>query len=253
MHTANNPQVRLTLPRERAAKMPILEDPHLHYLDNPELQDVRRALRPSPLFEAEVDRIVAEIRAQYNTSGFSSVHVRVEDDWRKWVALAEPWIPGRAVWVGEDAVAESLLHQHGLPPGSLLLVCSGTPVGQLQRLCGPDGPYRCVDFGAVWRDRAPEVTADTGRESMAFLSFWVAARGDAFFGTVASSYSVEMHETFRLAGKPAHFYNPPCEGGPDQACRGDVPPPPPPPPEPPAEGEQGLLQQQQELPPVAAR
>lgn len=168
----------------------------------------------------------ADTHAAHAPCPFTSVHVRVEDDWASHCKHQVEMSPMRCM-IGDDEIAAKL-QANGVSPGSLLHVASGVPMSNLTTLCGQ---YKCFQSGPVLdelfagahaSDLHQALQALVGpskcltREVKAAVEFWTATHGERFFGNFHSSFSVELAAELEHMGKPHVFMNDRCEDG--QAC-----------------------------------
>lgn len=105
--------------------------------------------------------------------------------------------------------------------GSLLHVCSGSPLESFPSLCST---YKCFSVGqamarsAALRESMGLAGRCVTREISAAVEFWLATYADAFYGNVHSSFTVEQLATYRMLGKPAAYYNGVCSSPDDPLC-----------------------------------
>lgn len=174
-------------------------------------------LKPSPLYARELARMEANLVKKFGTSSFVAVHVRSEADWAAVCEMgsdrSEPhWLtgqPDRCMVTDVDIAAH--LRRQGVGKGSLAFVMSGDDVAaSAPRLCGPAGHLRCFTPDDVWGEVDARVPVGRTILPRAYVSFLLAGRASSLFGNRHSTFSTELASEFRLAGKEASFYNPPC-------------------------------------------
>ena len=180
------------------------------------------ALKPSPLYAAELARMERALERKYGTASFIAVHVRVEADW---VGVCEAggdrgeeghWLSGQPDrCLVTDVEIAAALAAGGVPAGALAFVMTGDDVATAApALCGPRGRLTCFTPDDVWTDVPAAVPTARTILPRAYVSFLLAGRATSLWGNRHSTFSTELASEFGAAGKNATFYNPPCpEGG----------------------------------------
>jgi len=191
-------------------------------------------LVPSRLYRDEVAGMLARAAARFGTDAFIAVHVRTEADWGRVCGLGgdrrqtDHWLgtSDRACLVTPDQVAAFL--QGGqvgggaaaVPRGSLAFIMSADPVSSMPSLCGPGGWLRCFDADDVWppgaRHRSLAPLIPRTQLVRAYVSYLLAERATAVYGNAHSTFSQQLVEGARGAGRVGAFYNPKCPL--DQPC-----------------------------------
>ena len=168
-------------------------------------------LQPSMRFAKINQAMVArlhqlQLQSDTNTaSGFTAVHVRIEDDFRQacdtlWSKDDHP----THCWVDEASISAELKRQ-GLNAGSWLFVASGAPLSAMSTLCAD---FRCITKEELWpQHQRSKAGIDIARETLAFVDFNFALQAERFFGNAWSTFSVELLDVHRSRGNQANFYN----------------------------------------------
>eukprot|EP00667_Euglena_gracilis_P015151 EG_transcript_15739 len=175
-------------------------NPHLFYLMNPELDAYRRALAPAPAFAAAIRDVTAQLQAIIGKRPYAVVHARFEDDIRRMETMDRKFH-----LMTEAEVTQRLALTW--PPGSPIQVCSGLPKAELRELCARFECFQIFDVRLPPAYFGDCPAAQRPRDLLALFDFYVALAGTAFYGTLTSSFSVELYMEFARRGKSAAFLN----------------------------------------------
>lgn len=162
------------------------------------------AFEPSDLFASAIDKAIQAMP----TETFVTVHVRVEEDMQIHCRshhgdAGSNFHDGRrcALWQQDYITA---LQSTGVPSGTTLFIASGSSLEELQELCTA---FVCFDQTSLG-------SADSfSYMEKAFFDYSMAEQGSAFYGSMSSTFSMQLYGSFAARKKPAYYANPYCPNG----------------------------------------
>ena len=103
-----------------------------------------------------------------------------------------------------EADYHTFLQANGVQDGSALFVATGVQLTELKMLCRD---FKCFDQ-----------TVLVGNQNLtymekAFFDFSMALEGSEFYGSLASTFSMQLHDIFGAKKKQAVYVNPYCTNG----------------------------------------
>ena len=166
---------------------------------------VMRSFKPAPKFQALLNQAVMSMPSVQ----FITVHLRIEEDANQHCQQNHGEEDGADFHDGRQcALSETdyhaFLQANGVPDGSVLFVATGVQLSELGVLCGD---FRCFDQISL-----------VGNQNLtymekAFFDFSMALEGSEFYGSLASTFSMQLYDIFRAQVRRTAYVNPYCTNG----------------------------------------
>lgn len=166
---------------------------------------VMSAFKPAAKFQALLNHAILSMP----TRQFITVHLRIEADAQQHCQKSHNEIDGFDFHDGRQCALTqtdycSFLQTNGVPLASTLFIATGVPLSELDVLCTD---FRCFDQVLL-----------VGNQNLtymekAFFDFSMALEGSEFYGSLASTFSMQLYDIFRAQVKRTAFVNPYCTNG----------------------------------------
>ena len=166
--------------------------------------EMSAAFQPADQFQSLLNEVVKLVPL------FVTVHVRVEEDMQKHCndnhgSGGQPFHDGRLCALTQQHYLD-FLKKAGVDTETRLFIASGTPFTELTTLCAD---FECFDQSTF---EFVEAMSFSYMET-AYFDFLLAMQGTSFYGSLSSTFSMQLHGMFKQDHKPADYVNPYCLDG----------------------------------------
>ena len=166
---------------------------------------VMNAFQPAPHFQALLNQAIMSMPSRQ----FIAVHLRIEEDANQHCQKNHGEEDGFDFHDGRKCALSqndyhTFLQANGVPDGAPLFIATGVHLSELDLLCRD---FNCFDQLSLVGDQ------NLTYMEKGFFDFSMALNGNEFYGSLASTFSMQLYDIFRAQVKRTAYVNPYCLSG----------------------------------------